>query len=60
MLLLTYIDALLADESLADFVWDAWNADLLSDEEASAAWMSIASNCKLHPLQQGTRASRLH
>ena len=33
-----YIEALLVDEGLADQVWEAWDAGLISDELATMAW----------------------
>ena len=36
MLAEAYIEALLVDEELADLVWDAWDAGLISDD--LAAW----------------------
>lgn len=42
MLCETYIEALLADEDLADFVWQAWDVGELSDEVAFKAWHSVA------------------
>lgn len=41
MLCEIYIDALLADEDLADFVWEAWSIGELSDEAACKAWQSV-------------------
>ncbi len=40
MLTEIYIEALLADEELADQVWEAWDKGEISD--FSAAWMWIA------------------
>jgi hypothetical protein len=42
MLCEIYIEALLADEDLADFVWQAWDVGELSDETACKAWLSVA------------------
>jgi hypothetical protein len=40
MLTELYIEALLVDEELADMVWEAWDAELISDEvAASARWI---------------------
>ena len=33
-----YIEALLVDESLADQVWELWNAGVITDEVAAWAW----------------------
>ena len=33
-----YIEALLADECLADQVWELWNAGLIPDDLAAMAW----------------------
>ena len=44
MFALAYIEALLVDESLADFVWADWSLGRISDEIAVDAWMSIADN----------------
>ena len=40
LLMLTelYIGALLADEKLADLVWDAWDSGEIDDESAKVAW----------------------
>ena len=35
MLTELYIEALLADENLADQVWEAWNAGAITDELAA-------------------------
>ena len=43
MLTKLYIEALLADESLADQVWELWNAQQISDELAACAWCILAS-----------------
>ena len=42
MLAELYIEALLADEELADLVWEAVEAGLISDEVAALAWMLLA------------------
>ena len=39
-----YIEALLADEELADRVWEAWDAENLTDGAACIAWMLIAAS----------------
>ena len=39
MLTELYIDALLADEAMADQVWELWDAVLIGDEfAANASW----------------------
>ena len=38
MLTEIYIEALLANEELADQVWEAWDAGLIPDEVAAWAW----------------------
>ena len=42
MLTRLYIEALLIDEELADLVWEAWDAGLISEELAAIAWLVIA------------------
>ena len=37
-----YIEALLADEDLADQVWELWNAGCISDVEAAILWSALA------------------
>lgn len=37
-----YIEALLADEELADQVWELWNAGLIPDNLAEVAWWRLA------------------
>lgn len=37
MLTEAYIEALLVDEELADFVWELWDAGLIPDELARLA-----------------------
>ena len=41
MLIDLYVEALLIDSRLADQVWDLWNAGLIPDDLASAAWWAI-------------------
>ena len=38
-----YVEALLVDESLADQVWELWNAGLIGDELAALAWWVCAN-----------------
>jgi hypothetical protein len=45
MLTEIYIEALLVDEDLADQVWEAWNAGLMSDELAAWCWWVCANGC---------------
>ncbi len=42
MLTEIYIEPLLADEELADQVWEAWNVGKIDDLLAFIAWFSIA------------------
>ena len=37
-----YVEALLANERLADRVWEAWAAGLIDDLTASVAWELVA------------------
>ncbi len=57
MLTELYIDALLANEELADQVWELWNDGLIPDDQAALAWwmvltaalvaaFSLRSNCR--------------
>ena len=39
-----YVEALLADEDLADQVWELWNAGLIGAELAEIAWWIIAKS----------------
>lgn len=41
MLTETYIEALLVDEEMADQVWEAWDAGLISDELAAITWWTL-------------------
>ena len=43
MLTRLYVEALLADEDVADKVWELWNAGLISDELAAMAWLAIVN-----------------
>ena len=36
------IEALLVDEELADLVWEAWDAGIITDELAEQAWAILA------------------
>ncbi len=42
MLARIYVEALLVDADLADQVWEAWHAGLISDDLAALAWSIIA------------------
>ena len=42
MLTELYIEALLADEALADEVWTLWDAGVITDELAALAWAILA------------------
>jgi hypothetical protein len=44
MLAELYVEALLADEALADEVWALWDAGLISDEVAALAWAILNIN----------------
>ena len=44
MLTELYIGALLADEELADLVWETWDAGLIPDELAAMAWWQLSYN----------------
>ena len=41
MLTELYIDALLADEALADVVWALWDAGVITDDMAALAWVNV-------------------
>lgn len=47
MLTELYIEALLANEDLADQVWELWDAAVITDELAAWAWQQVAA---LHPI----------
>jgi hypothetical protein len=42
MLVRLYVEALLADEALADEVWHLWDAGVITDELAAWAWWIVA------------------
>ena len=44
MLTQLYIESLIVEQDLADQVWELWNARLISDELAAAAWWLIATD----------------
>ena len=37
-----YIEALLADELLADLVWELWDVGMIPDDLAAVAWLILA------------------
>ena len=41
MLTQIYMEALLADEDLADQVWGLWNAGVITDNTAVVAWTIV-------------------
>ena len=43
MLSRLYVEALLADEELADQVWELWDAGLIPDDLAAWAWCILVS-----------------
>ena len=43
MLTRLYVDALLADEDLADQVWELWDAGVITDGLAATAWHILAT-----------------
>jgi len=49
MLTELYIEALLADEELADVVWKAWDGGLIPDEVAAIAWCILAACSGVSP-----------
>ncbi len=42
MLTEAYIEALLVDEELADWVWEAWNIGIITDDLATMVWAILA------------------
>lgn len=44
MLTELYIEALLVDEEMADLMWEAWDARIVSDELACIAWWFVATS----------------
>ena len=36
-----YVEALLANEILADAVWEVWNAGLIPDAVAAILWLDV-------------------
>ena len=47
-----YIEALLVDEELADFVWKLWGQAVISDEIAAASWSAFACHCDVSLLSR--------
>ena len=47
MLTKLYIEALLADEDMADQVWGLWNAGVITDDLAGMAWFIVAMTDRL-------------
>jgi len=42
-----YVDALLADQELADQVWELWNEGVITDDLAGMAWFIVAMTDRL-------------
>jgi hypothetical protein len=38
-----YIEALLVDEELADTVWEAWDARVITNDQAAHSWTILAN-----------------
>ena len=47
MLIAIYIKALLADEELADQVWEAWDDGEIADLMAMLAWLLVSNGVKM-------------
>ena len=45
MLTRLYIEALLADEELADLVWEAWNIGIITDDLAEIDVHDTVASC---------------
>ena len=45
MLTVPYIEALLADEELADAFWLLWDRGLIGEEQAVGLWLMVAVGC---------------
>ena len=43
MLARIYIEALLVDENLADQVWEAWDARVITDDQVAHSWTILAA-----------------
>ena len=50
MLTELYIQALLVDEELADQVWEAWNAEVVTEEVAAWAWWMITDSSPVYSI----------
>lgn len=48
MLAELYIEALLANTKLADQIWEAWQAEKLSNDQAANAWTLVVANHSRH------------
>ena len=46
MLTKIYIEALIADEELADQVWEAWDGGAIDNQTAFLAWLLITNSNK--------------
>ncbi len=44
MLTRIYVEALLVDEELADQVWKAWDAGVITDSLAALGWFILAAS----------------
>jgi hypothetical protein len=44
MLAELYVEALIADEALADEVWALWDAGVITDDMAAWAWAILADS----------------
>jgi hypothetical protein len=56
MLAQLYIEALLANATLADQIWETWQCDEISNDQAAAAWtLVVANHCPQIVTQTGTR-----
>ena len=53
MLARLYVEALLADEELADEVWGLWDMRVIDDELAEFAWRLVATSCVRPPYRRG-------
>jgi hypothetical protein len=48
MLAHLYVEALLADEELADQVWELWNAGIIANGLAAWVWFMVAASDFFH------------
>lgn len=46
MLIRLYVETLLADEKVADQVWELWNAGDITDDVAALAWFCVQGKPK--------------